>query len=72
MSEIKSYKLADDGNMVTIMMKDGTVHNSLIFLDDGKNDSVNDAYLSSPGKFSSITFLLCFPAFPFENKITQT
>ena len=36
MSEIKSYKLADDGNMVTIMMKDGTVHNSLIFLDDGK------------------------------------
>ena len=36
MSEIKSYKLADDGNMVTIMMKDGTVHNSLIFLDEGK------------------------------------
>ena len=36
MSEIKSYKLADDGNMVTIMMKDGTVHNSLIFLDDGE------------------------------------
>ena len=36
MSEIKSYKLADDGNMVTIMMKDGTVHNSLIFLDYGK------------------------------------
>ena len=37
MSEIKSYKLADDGNMVTIMMKDGTVHNSLIFLDDGES-----------------------------------
>ena len=35
MSEIKSYKLADDGNMVTIMMKDGTVHNNLIFLDEG-------------------------------------
>ena len=34
-SEIKSYKLSDDGNMVTIMMKDGTVHNSLIFLDEG-------------------------------------
>jgi len=34
-SEIKSYKLSDDGNMVTIMMKDGTIHNSLIFLDDG-------------------------------------
>ena len=35
MCEIKSYKLSDDGNMVTIMMKDGTIHNSLIFLDDG-------------------------------------
>ena len=35
MSEIKSYKLADDGNMVTIMMKDGTVQNNLIFLDEG-------------------------------------
>ena len=34
-SEIKSYKLSDDGNMVTIMMKDGTVHNNLIFLDEG-------------------------------------
>ena len=34
-SEIKSYKLSDDGNMVTVMMKDGTVHNNLIFLDEG-------------------------------------
>ena len=34
-SEIKSYKLSEDGNMVTIMMKDGTVHNNLIFLDEG-------------------------------------
>ena len=34
-SEIKSYKLADDGNMLTIMMKDGTVNNNLIFLDNG-------------------------------------
>ena len=37
-SEIKSYKLSDDGNMVTIMMKDGTVHNNLIFLDEGLTD----------------------------------
>ena len=37
-SEIKSYKLSDDGNMVTIMMKDGTVHNNLIFLDEGLAD----------------------------------
>ena len=35
-SEIKSYRLSDDGNMLTIMMKDGTVQNNLIFLDDGK------------------------------------
>ena len=34
-SEVKSYRLSDDGNMLTIMMKDGTVHHSLIFLDDG-------------------------------------
>ena len=72
MSEIKSYKLADDGNMVTIMMKDGTVHNSLIFLDDGKlctrsaTKLKQDAYPSSSRTFSSITFLLCFTAFPFE------
>ena len=79
MSEIKSYKLADDGNMVTIMMKDGTVHNSLIFLDDGELYTMHcaiklkeDAYLSSPRKFSSITFLLCYTAFPFENAITLT
>ena len=78
MSEIKSYKLADDGNMVTIMMKDGTVHNSLIFLDDGELCTLcaitlkEDAYLSSPRKFSSITFLLCYTAFPFENAITLT
>ena len=38
-SEIKSYKLSDDGNMVTIMMKDGTVHNNLIFLDEGLADT---------------------------------
>ena len=40
-SEIKSYKLSDDGNMVTIMMKDGTVHNNLIFLDEGLADIFN-------------------------------
>jgi len=34
-AEIKSYKLSDDGNQVTIMMKDGTVNNNLIFLDEG-------------------------------------
>ena len=39
-SEIKSYKLSDDGNMVTIMMKDGTVHNNLIFLDEGLADMI--------------------------------
>jgi len=37
-TEIKSYKLSDDGNQVTIMMKDGTLHNSLIFLDEGPDD----------------------------------
>ena len=42
-SEIKSYKLSDDGNMVTIMMKDGTVHNSLIFLDEGLADLVDSS-----------------------------
>jgi len=34
-TEIRSYRLSDDGNQVTIMMKDGTVHNNLIFLDEG-------------------------------------
>jgi len=34
-SEIRSYRLSDDGNQVTIMMKDGTVNNNLIFLDEG-------------------------------------
>ena len=33
--EIRSYRLSEDGNQVTIMMKDGTVHNNLIFLDEG-------------------------------------
>ena len=36
-TEIRSYRLSDDGNQVTIMMKDGTVHNNLIFLDEGTN-----------------------------------
>ena len=58
-SEIRSYRLSDDGNQVetlsniftngfsvsfcivtlvlkvTLMMKDGTTHNTLIFLDEG-------------------------------------
>jgi len=37
-TEIKSYRVADDGNQVTIMMKDGTAHNSLIFLDEGPGE----------------------------------
>ena len=47
-SEVKSYRLSDDGNMLTIMMKDGTVHNSLIFLDDGPDRflSVLQSYVS--------------------------
>ena len=47
-SEIKSYKLSDDSNMVTIMMKDGTVHNSLIFLDEGASltSDLSECYLS--------------------------
>eukprot|EP00092_Neocalanus_flemingeri_P012457 GFUD01013430.1.p1 GENE.GFUD01013430.1~~GFUD01013430.1.p1 ORF type:complete len:661 (+),score=200.01 GFUD01013430.1:248-1984(+) len=34
-AEIRSYRLSEEGNQVTIMMKDGTVHNNLIFLDEG-------------------------------------
>eukprot|EP00092_Neocalanus_flemingeri_P010989 GFUD01011832.1.p1 GENE.GFUD01011832.1~~GFUD01011832.1.p1 ORF type:complete len:749 (+),score=210.13 GFUD01011832.1:88-2334(+) len=34
-TEIRSYRLSEEGNQVTIMMKDGTVHNNLIFLDEG-------------------------------------
>jgi len=37
-AEIKSYKLGDDGNTVTLLMKDGTRHNTLIFLDDGPEE----------------------------------
>jgi len=48
-SEIKSYKLSDDGNMVTIMMKDGTVHNNLIFLDEGPED-----FLESLESYASV------------------
>ena len=55
-SEIKSYKLSDDGNMVTIMMKDGTVHNNLIFLDEGLADlfdclGAKKSLLSGPEDF---------------------
>jgi len=39
-SEIRSYRLSEDGNQVTIMMKDGTVHNNLIFLDEGPMEFV--------------------------------
>jgi len=39
-SEIRSYRLSDDGNQVTIMMKDGTVHNNIIFLDEGPTEFV--------------------------------
>lgn len=38
--EIRSYRLSEDGNQVTIMMKDGTVHNNLIFLDEGPTEFV--------------------------------
>ena len=48
-SEIKSYKLSDDSNMVTIMMKDGTVHNSLIFLDEGPEE-----FLTCLRKYASV------------------
>ena len=30
------FRLADDGNTVTLLMKDGTRHNTLIFLEDGR------------------------------------
>ena len=39
-SEIRSYRLSEDGKQVTIMMKDGTVHNNLIFLDEGPMEFV--------------------------------
>ena len=35
MGEVRSYRLGDDGNTVTLLMKDGTTHNTLIFLDEG-------------------------------------
>ena len=35
---IQFFRLGDDGNTVTLLMKDGTRHNTLIFLDDGKYD----------------------------------
>jgi len=40
-SEIMSYRLSEDGNQVTIMMKDGTVNNNLIFLDEGPIEFVS-------------------------------
>lgn len=40
-TEIMSYRLSEDGNQVTIMMKDGTVNNNLIFLDEGPIEFVS-------------------------------
>jgi len=37
-ADVKSYRLADDGNTVTLLMKDGTRHNTLIFLEDGPEE----------------------------------
>jgi len=37
-ADIKSYRLGDDGNTVTLMMRDGTRHNTLIFLNDGPEE----------------------------------
>ena len=34
-TENRSYRLSDYGNHATIMMKEGTVHDNLIFLDEG-------------------------------------
>eukprot|EP00092_Neocalanus_flemingeri_P044554 GFUD01049458.1.p1 GENE.GFUD01049458.1~~GFUD01049458.1.p1 ORF type:complete len:754 (+),score=195.23 GFUD01049458.1:104-2365(+) len=48
-TEIRSYRLSDDGNQVTIMMKDGTAHNNLIFLDEGPTE-----FLESLHKYVSI------------------
>jgi len=48
-SEIRSYRLSDDGNQVTLMMKDGTTHNTLIFLDEGPDD-----FLEALRKFVSV------------------
>lgn len=47
--EVRSYKLSDDGNQVTIMMKDGTVNNNLIFLDEGPGE-----FLECLSKYASI------------------
>jgi len=43
-TEIRSYKLSDDGNQVTIMMKDGTLHNNLIFLDEGPTEFIESLH----------------------------
>jgi len=47
--EMKSFKLSDDSNQVVIMMKDGTVHNNIIFLDEGP-----DEFLAALEKYASI------------------
>jgi len=35
LADIRSYRLGDDGNTVTLLMRDGTTHNTLIFLEEG-------------------------------------
>eukprot|EP00088_Acartia_fossae_P057884 TRINITY_DN6757_c0_g1_i1.p1 TRINITY_DN6757_c0_g1~~TRINITY_DN6757_c0_g1_i1.p1 ORF type:complete len:680 (-),score=141.56 TRINITY_DN6757_c0_g1_i1:151-2190(-) len=37
-ADVKSYRLGDDGNAVTLLMRDGTRHNTLIFLDEGPEE----------------------------------
>jgi len=38
LGDVKSYRLGDDGNTVTLLMRDGTTHNTLVFLDEGPED----------------------------------
>jgi len=44
MGEVRSYRLGDDGNTVTLLMKDGTTHNTLIFLDEGPDEFLRIFY----------------------------
>lgn len=38
LSEVRSYMLGEDGKSLTFMMRDGTRHNTLVFIDDGPEE----------------------------------
>ena len=40
LNEVRSYRLLDDGNAVTLLMRDGTTHNTLLFMEEGSDSFI--------------------------------